>query len=305
MAEDTARRAFSLGFFIVTSGLILAAAIFLIGNQQFLFSETYLLNSQFESVSGLIEGAPVRVGGVRQGTVKDIRIPESLDEKVIVIMKMNGPTRDIIRKDSLATIRTEGLLGDKYVDLSFGSPKAPPVEPEDNIKSEEPADPTEMANAVADAAQKGISAFTENMEAMKDNFLLRGFFEKRGYKDESELTRHAVSRLPGGQPVKEFDFETKDLFDKPDNAELDHERPLKAAGKFLESNPFGQVVISVTGEPTGDSGDARLLSRARAHVVREFLVGNYPVDDTRVKTVACGKPKDPAEGGRVRILSYS
>ena len=47
-------------------------------------------------------------------------------------------------------------------------------------------------------ASAGVMAFQENMEALKHNFLLRGFFKQRGYEDAGELAKHRISRLPPG-----------------------------------------------------------------------------------------------------------
>ena len=72
-------RAFRLGLFIVGTLAILVAGVFLIGDKQFLFSSTYPLKTTFKSVGGLNNGAEVRVGGVHQGTVKQIQLPQQAD----------------------------------------------------------------------------------------------------------------------------------------------------------------------------------------------------------------------------------
>ena len=118
-------RAFRLGVFIVATLAVLATGIFLIGDRQFLFSSTYILKSNFMHVAGLINGAEVRVGGIHKGTVKQIQLPAQPDGGVTVIMAMEKSTRKVIRKDSVASIQTEGLLGDKYVEVTFGSDSAP------------------------------------------------------------------------------------------------------------------------------------------------------------------------------------
>src|SRR6202023_3342773 len=56
-------------------------------------------------------------------------------------------------------------------------------------------------------AQAGIADFQENMEALKQNFLLRGYFRKRGYEDSSDLAKDEIARLPEGSPLKSFTYE--------------------------------------------------------------------------------------------------
>jgi ABC-type transporter Mla subunit MlaD len=61
-------RAIRVGIFVVLSLLILAGAVFLIGDRKFRFRDTYRLNAQFATAAGLNAGAEVRVGGIQEGT---------------------------------------------------------------------------------------------------------------------------------------------------------------------------------------------------------------------------------------------
>src|SRR5262249_45834385 len=163
-----------------------SVGVFLIGNKDFLFSSTYRLNAEFQNVAGLNNGAEVRIGGIHQGTVKEIDLPSQPDGKLTVVMNLKSETRNIIKKDSRASIKTEGLLGDKYVEISFGSPRAEPIADGGTIASEPQKDMSEQAQALADDARAGIVAFRDNMEALQHSFFLRGFFERRGYSDTTE-----------------------------------------------------------------------------------------------------------------------
>src|SRR5205807_4924751 len=118
---ETMTREFRLGVFIVATLLILTTGVFLIGNKQFLFNRTYRLKAYFPNVAGLNDGAVVRVGGIQKGTVKRLDLPSRPDQKVTVVMDLERGTRNIIKKDSVASINSEGLLGDKYVEIRFGS----------------------------------------------------------------------------------------------------------------------------------------------------------------------------------------
>jgi hypothetical protein len=103
-------------------------------------------------------------------------------------------------------------------------------------------------------AQAGVTDFQENMEALKHNFLLSGYFKKRGYEDEAIAGANSISGLPQAAPVKTFTFTGKDLFDKHDSAKLKHEKRLNDAGKFLADNEFGLAIVEVS---TGKEGDAK------------------------------------------------
>src|SRR5437764_5990854 len=237
-------RAFRLGVFIVATLLIFAAGVFWIGGKQVLFSSTYRLNADFQNVAGLSDGAEVRVGGIHQGTVKRIDLPSRPDQKVRVLMDLRGATRHVIKKDSMAAIRSEGLVGDRFIEISFGSPETAEVNNGDTIQTEPPlqiSDLIKKTNELLDSAggamqnvddttanlkaisskinqgsgtmgamindksvyqglNKGVTAFQEDMEALKHNFLLRGFFHRRGYENSSDLTKHAIAQLPS-KPV--------------------------------------------------------------------------------------------------------
>jgi len=295
--------AFRVGVLVFLGLLFLSIGIFLIGDKDLLFTSTFRLKAEFANVAGLNNGAEVRVGGIHQGTVKEIDLPSQPDGKVTVVMNMRSHTRTLIKKDSRASIKTEGLLGDKFVEISFGSPKAESVGNDDVIASETSKDLSEQAQALANQAGEGITAFRDNMEALQHNFLLRGFFEKRGYNDTGELTQHSVARLPAGNPIKEFDYESKEIFDKPDNAKLKNKKKLDEAGKYLEENVFGLAVIS-SSESAGDSDKVRLLTEARAKVVRDYLVQNFKLNDKHVKTIGLGKSKGEDPSSKVAIFVY-
>src|SRR5919198_5798901 len=112
---------FRLGLFILATLAIFGFGVFWIGNKQFLFHSTYPLQAEFQNVAGLADGAVVRVGGIHKGTVKRIDLPPRPDQKVRVVMDLEKDTRDVVKRDSIAAIKSEGLVGDKYVEISFGS----------------------------------------------------------------------------------------------------------------------------------------------------------------------------------------
>src|SRR5271154_6859621 len=156
-------RAARLGAFILTTLLILAAGIFIIGDRQYLFSSTYRLQTQFASVAGLDAGAEVRVGGVHSGSVRRIELPDKPTGKITVLMDLQRSTHAIIKKDSVAAIQTEGLLGNEFVAVSFGSAQGVNVQDGDMIASEPPlviADLIKKTDAILDSSKEAINNTT-------------------------------------------------------------------------------------------------------------------------------------------------
>ncbi|HKO03109.1 MAG TPA: MlaD family protein [Candidatus Acidoferrales bacterium] len=294
-------RVFRLGILMLTALLVLAGGVFLIGEQRFMFRRTYQLQAEFPNVAGLDNGAEVRVGGIHLGTVRQISLPQGPDGELTVVMELSNSTLNIIRKDSVARIKTEGVMGSKYVEITFGSEKAPEIVNGDRIKGEPPVDFSEAALAATNQAKAAATAFTEDAEALKQNFLLRGYFKRRGYEDTSDLAKNKIARVPGETISKEFEYDAKELFDKSDDAKLKNQKALREAGKFLEEHKFRLAVVASSAE-TGDSAKDQVLTEARAKVVRDYLVQNFKFDDTRVKVIGLGKS---AGANRVTILIYS
>src|SRR5437588_10369408 len=114
-------RTFRLGLFIVSTLAILATGVFLIGERRFLFSSTYQIKTAFKNVAGLNPGAEVRVGGIHNGTVKRIELPNQPAGGMTVVMKLAKSTNAVIRKDPVASIQTEGRLGATHMALASES----------------------------------------------------------------------------------------------------------------------------------------------------------------------------------------
>jgi phospholipid/cholesterol/gamma-HCH transport system substrate-binding protein len=166
-----------LGAFILAALAILVSGIFIIGGKQYLFSSTYRLNAMFGSVVGLETGAEVRIGGVRSGSVRSVSLPNKPTDKITVWMDLDKLTQNIIKQDSLATIETEGLLGNEYVAISFGSADGanvfdgstlgsePPLEMSALIKkTDRILDSTQQALANVDAATASLSSISAKID---------------------------------------------------------------------------------------------------------------------------------------------
>ena len=80
------------------------------------------------------------------------------------------------------------------------------------------------------------------------------------------------------------------------------DKKLDEAGQFLEQNKFSLAVVAAS-EDVGDTNKDRVLTQARAKVVRDYLVQNFKFDDTRLKIVGLGKSPEPG-ASKVEILVY-
>jgi phospholipid/cholesterol/gamma-HCH transport system substrate-binding protein len=340
-------RTFRLGIFVVGALLVFGVGVFWIGEEQMLFRSKYRLNAEFRNVAGLTAGAQVRVSGVSTGTVRRIDLPQRPDQKVRVEMDLDSDTRKVIKLDSTAAIRAEGLMGDEYVEIAPGSTEAASVQDDGTLQGTQPVEISDLVQKAdgilntAGSAMQNVSQATgnlssitskiddgkgtvgalvndkqvyqnvnkataelqEDMEAVKHNFLLSRFFRNRGYEDSTDLTKNGISQLPSEQAVKRFSWNAQQIFDKPDTAKLKDSKALNQAGEFLQANPFGLAVVLGFSDMKGDADKEKTLTEARALVVRDYLVKNFKMDDTRVKTLGLGKSSN-AETAGISVLVY-
>lgn len=113
-----------VGALIALGFIIIFSAFFVIGGEEGFFKEKYELKAKFANVEGLTIGAPVRLGGVKVGAVDKIGFsPDGEDKFVIVSMSVEAKSFPRIKKDSIARLGSKGLLGDRTVDISVGSPE--------------------------------------------------------------------------------------------------------------------------------------------------------------------------------------
>ncbi len=129
-----------VGIFIVAGFLCFTWISIKLGDINFFGEDTYSLEARFNSVAGLKEGATIEIAGVRIGKVSSIDL-DSEDYEAIVQLSIDKGIR--LQEDSIASIRTAGIIGDKYVDISPGGldefiePGGELVETESSINLEE------------------------------------------------------------------------------------------------------------------------------------------------------------------------
>lgn len=123
-----------LGIFIIAGLLIFVAAVYFIGNRQHLFGENARISSVFKSVNGLQVGNNVRYAGVNVGTVRNITILN--DTSIVVDFIIDEKTIHLIKRSSVATISSDGLVGSMIINLTPGEDFSPEsIQPGDTLES--------------------------------------------------------------------------------------------------------------------------------------------------------------------------
>jgi phospholipid/cholesterol/gamma-HCH transport system substrate-binding protein len=427
------RHVAAVGAFVIAGVLLFAVGLFFIGDRRMLFDRSIEIYTEFANLAALEEGAKVRVGGMDAGEVSSIQVPASPSAKFRVKLRIREDFHQLIRVDSLATVQTDGLVGNKFVQIEAGTDQAQVIPERGTIPSREAFELSAMlqrmsdtvdlirttivdlkggidvaltsvtetadeaqnlltdlgteAREIMDSTQKisrnlnvivagvrdgkgtvgklladdslytsvksisvdvekavaslreaseqaraavadlrgdngplkGVSGdlqqtlasardamqdLEENTEALKHNFLFRGYFNKRGYFDLDELT---VEQYRQGA------LETKDrralriwirasvLFapDANGNERLtpDGEARLDSAMSQFLRYPRNSPFI-VEGYSSGATNDVRFLSsRRRLQLVRDYLVGKFAIDPAFVAAMPMGQEASGSPDG--------
>jgi phospholipid/cholesterol/gamma-HCH transport system substrate-binding protein len=152
-----------VGAFVIGGLLLFALGLFFIGNRRMLFDRTFGAYAEFANIGGLQNGAAVRVAGMGAGEVDEIRVPASPSGRFRVRMRLREDLHPLIRLDSVATIQTDGLVGNKYVQVDAGTDKSPIVESGGAMQSREPFD----LAAMLDRMNKTIDLVTSTIIEVK------------------------------------------------------------------------------------------------------------------------------------------
>ena len=442
-------RLIGVGVFVIVGSLLFAVGLFMIGDRRSLFEDNFEVYAEFSRLSGLEGGATVRVAGLDAGEVTGINVPTGPTGRFRVRVRVREELHAVVRSDSVASIQTEGLVGNKFVQIEGGSEVSPRAPNGSTIRSRDPIDIADLlqqlsgtltlvdatieelkgdvlqalrtisstagaardlildsradvkaitadarrlsndmrgiVNAVnegrgtlgrlvkddalyrdaqriaaeaeqvivnlrrtteqarqlladvsakvtdKDGRSQGLAAdlrqaiahardamsdLAEDAEALKRNFLFRGFFNRRGYFDLDDLS--ASTYRSGAMEGKDrralrIWIDASYLFEKDATSgaerltDVGRARLDSAMAQFLKYSATSPLVIEgYSEEPTEDA--RYLVARRRAALAREYLVAKFSLDSNRVGLVALGnQPPDSADSpaGMTRGLALA
>ena len=165
-----------VGIFVLVAVLAFLGTIYALGARARLFESRYTIYAEFSEVAGLAEGATVRLAGVQIGRVKEIKLSSEPGGKVRVAMSVAKQYANRIRKDSTARIATQGLLGDKIVEIGVGTLQAASVAEGESLPTR---DPFEISDAVSQSAEtiKSVTALAESLRTTAETLNQSGLIE--------------------------------------------------------------------------------------------------------------------------------
>ncbi|MBI2345845.1 MAG: MCE family protein [Deltaproteobacteria bacterium] len=177
-----------VGLFVLAGLILSAIIIFMLGSERAWFQRKYELRCRFEDTAGLLVGASVHLAGVKVGAVEAIHLPtDPTDRQIDVVLKIGRANQEQIRADSEAAIYTQGLLGDKYIHITLGSPSEAALAPGAYLR-------TGRIVGLAAVAERGGAVLAEIEKAATE---VREFLEDRS----RESLIHVLFYDPRGKEI--------------------------------------------------------------------------------------------------------
>ena len=154
-----------LGLFVMAGLLFLILTLYMIGKNRNLLGSNFTLNATFNNVNGLVPGNNVRFSGIDVGTVRKIQIIN--DTSIHVTMTLDKEFRQHIKQNTLATIATDGIMGNKLINLSVQPGESGVVEEGDVLQSLKPVETDAMLRTL-NTTNDNIAVITENLKEITD-----------------------------------------------------------------------------------------------------------------------------------------
>jgi phospholipid/cholesterol/gamma-HCH transport system substrate-binding protein len=182
---------------LVLVGIVLFIGFVLsIGQRSTLFEQHYSLWTSFASTEGLVVGSPVRLAGVTVGNVTRIDFGRNArDRRIAITLAVERRVQDRVRADSVASIGTIGLVGDKVLDITVGSYDSPVLQPGAQLASVDPLDYSLLL-------QKGdriLDHVTRITASLDEFFAGGGQTEKRYLNEALRSLRTTLVEIEKGQ----------------------------------------------------------------------------------------------------------
>lgn len=162
-----------VGSLIIVALLVLGVALYKLGKAVNLFSKRYELQAYLKEAGGLRQGGSVMVAGQLAGNIKDIQLlPVDMDtmRNVRLIVAIDQKLHDQVRRDSKARVKTLGLLGDKIIDISPGTPRTSPLQNGDTLRVQESLDYEQILTKAASAVDD-VVGLTKDMRALTSSLV--------------------------------------------------------------------------------------------------------------------------------------
>lgn len=168
MEVTSNRRKITVGIFIFLGLLIFILGIFTLGSQKKVFVESFSINVVFDDIQGIKAGNNVWFSGVKIGTIKKIQFYGT--SQVQVYMSIEEKAHQYIHKDAVASIASDGLIGNKIIVITGGNPKFPFVEDGDRLRVNTSLSTDEMMKTLQ-VNNKNLVDITSDFKILSKNLV--------------------------------------------------------------------------------------------------------------------------------------
>lgn len=154
-----------LGLFVFAGLLFMVFSLYMIGSNRNLFGSSFTIKASFYNVDGLTPGNNVRFSGIDVGTVKTVEIES--DSTISVTMLLDKSVRKYLRQNVIASIGTDGLMGNKLININSQSGAAPLLQPGTVIQSLRPIETDAMLRTL-NTTNNNIEIITQNLKSITE-----------------------------------------------------------------------------------------------------------------------------------------
>jgi phospholipid/cholesterol/gamma-HCH transport system substrate-binding protein len=250
-----------VGFFVIAGLGLFTTGLFMIGNRHEAFARYIELYAEFANLSGITQGAKVQVAGMDAGQVQDVEIPDAPPAKFRVKIRITEKLRGLVRTDSVVTIGTEGVVGNRFLAISAGTAHAPVAAPGVTLAGAEPTD----ISALLDQAKgtiENIDTTVRNANHLVTN--ANGLITTLGGNLNSTLT------------------EVKTTVSNANDLVVGLKEGRGTAGMLLRDEGLADQVRQAVTNVQGATSDLKSAAANAGALVSEFQSKGFPqkVDDT-------------------------
>ena len=252
-------RSWAIGLFIIVGFGFFTAILFLIGNRQQAFSKHLDLYTEFSNLGGLANGAKVRVSGLDSGKLKKVEIPKGPSAKFRIELELDDKVHSMIRKDSVVSIETEGVVGDKFISIKKGTDRAEEAAAGSTLPSKEPFDLGELmerGSGMLDDVHGTVKDINGRVDVALDSI--------------TKTVNHADGMIVGLQPnIRKIANDGSQITGKIDTLVTDLNAGKGTAGLLLKDNETKQQVQTTMAN----------VQQTSANIDQASLHANQVIDD--------------------------
>lgn len=154
-----------LGIFVLAGLVLLILFFYMLSKNESIFASRFEIKAHFENVSGLVSGNNVRVSGIVVGIVEKVELIN--DTLVVVTLALNDEMRQVVRKNAVAALGTDGLIGNRVVNILPADEPAPLIGPGDILQGQKEISTEEMLRTLNQTNQNVLVISKGLMETIE------------------------------------------------------------------------------------------------------------------------------------------